>query len=188
MEKRSKRVRMLVIFLCHLLAFQNAFSQQASVQRSLSIVVIEGTGARNVVRQIPARPLTVRVQDAGKPLQGATVTFMSPQTGPSGEFANDSRTFRVITDENGIASAAGFHPNGSEGPYLIQVRAEFQGATANESIAQVNVGQKKGRKKLFAVLGLVVAAGAAIAFRSGGSTPPSTPTITFGGGVVGAPQ
>jgi hypothetical protein len=190
MKRRTKRFQALVVVICHLLALQPAFSQQAGVQRGLKIVIVEGGGARNVVRQIPPRPLAVRILDANdQPVAGATVDFSAPQVGPSGEFANDSRSYSVTSDQDGLAVASGYHPNSIEGPYQIRVRAEFQGQTASELIPQTNIAQKKGRGKLYAIIGIVGAAAAAIAFRGGSNgSSGNAPTITFGGGAVGAPR
>src|SRR5262249_904930 len=126
------------------------------------------------------------------PVAGATVVFSSPAVGPSGEFANDSRALRVITDQDGLASAGALHPNSLTGSYQIRVTAEFQGETAIAAISQTNVGGKKGHGKWMGVAAIVAAAaGAAVAFRNkdNGQTSTSTgPTITFGGSAVGAPK
>lgn len=189
--------RVLVAIVCQLLVLQPVFGQQVNGQRGLRIVVVEGAGARNVVQQIAARPLLVRVHDAdNQPIAGAIVEFNAPDNGPSAVFENDSRTMIVTTDNDGLASAGTLHPNGISGSYSIRVRAEFEGQRAVAAIQQSNVEQGRGRGKMIAILGIVAAAvGAAIAVRSGGGdgpdepeATPSTPTITFGGAAVGAPK
>src|SRR5687767_9232622 len=115
--------RFLIVMICQLLVLQPAFGQQANEQSALRIVVVEGAAARNVVQQIPARPIRVRIHDASnRPVPGATVEFSSPETGPSAEFENDSRTITVTTDNEGVASAGTLHPNGITGMYSIRVR------------------------------------------------------------------
>jgi hypothetical protein len=182
------------VLMCGLLALQPAFGIQAGAQAGLRIVVVEGGDARNVVQQIPAQPLIVRIEDASnRPVDGATVVFTAPQAGPSGEFENGSNTLSVITGPDGLAVARDYHPNVLTGSYQIQVRAEFQGQTATTAIAQRNIAAaRRGRGKLIAILAIAGAAvGAVIAARSGGDDGPgetaTPPTITFGGGAVGAP-
>lgn len=182
--------RLLAVVLCHALVTQAVLGQQP-----LQIRVLQGDGAKNIVQQIAARPITVRVEDSqGRPVVGARVVFTSPQVGPSGEFSNDLRTLEMTTDSRGTASADHYHPDGSVGPYVINVVAEFQNQTARAQIKQENVAQGKGHGKLIAILAIGGAAVAAIVAASlnknGGGTTPSTggPTITLGGtSTVGAP-
>lgn len=188
---RKNYWRVPLVALCQLLLLQTAFGQaQAGGQRNLRIVVTQGDAARNVVQQIPARPLLIRVEDGtGNPVAGVTVVFTAPSVGPSGEFADDSRTVRVMTGPDGLASAGVFHPNANTGSYQIRVTAELQGEMASAVISQTNIAEKKGRGKLIAALAIAAAAaGAAIAYsrKNGGSS--DTPTITFGGAAVGAPR
>jgi hypothetical protein len=185
--------RLLAFILCFLLAVPFSLAQQ-----SLRIVVVEGSDARNVMQQIAPRPLTVRVEDsAGRPVAGAAVIFTSPQTGASGEFANNARTLEVTTNAGGVASAVNYHPNAIAGAYDIEVRAQFQNQTASARIPQENIAQRKSRGRLLAIL---LVAGAVAAAVIGSSlkkenapapvpvTPDNTPSITLGGGAVGAPS
>ena len=188
---RQKCWQSIVVLICQLLALEPLLAQQPGAQGGLRIVIVEGAAARNVVQQIAPRPLVVRIDDANnRAVSGAVVVFTAPEGGPSGEFANDSRIARVTTGPDGLAVAGTYHPNGIEGGYQIQVRAEFQGQMTTTTIAQANVAQKKGHGKLIAILAIGgAAAAAAIASRSGSSsTTSNTPTITFGGAAVGAPK
>src|ERR1035437_2705000 len=55
----------------------------------LNIVVVEGEGAINNVRQRAARAPVVRVEEQNhKPIAGAAVAFTLPTGGASGEFSN----------------------------------------------------------------------------------------------------
>jgi hypothetical protein len=184
---REKCWQLLAITLCQLLVLQPAFPQGSAPR--LKITVLGGAGAKNVVQQIAAKPIIVRVEDENsRPVAGATVVLTAPERGPSGAFTNDSSTIRLTTDTDGIANAGTFHPNAFAGKYQIQARAEFQGQNATASIAQQNTGQRQGHGKLIAIVALTGAAAAAAvaAARKGGST--SLPTITFGGAAVGAPK
>jgi len=183
--------RLLAVVLCHLLLAQAVLGQQG---QALNIRILEGGGAKNVVQQIAARPITVQVENSqGRPVVGARVIFTSPQNGPSGEFSNDLRTLELITDSRGRASADHYHPNASVGSYNINVSAQFQDQMAMIQIPQQNVGQGKSHKKLIAILAIGGAAAAAIVASSlknnsgGTSTSTTPPTITLGGNTVGAP-
>ena len=200
-------VRFFVSILCFVFLAQSSFAQ-ADV--GLRIQVMQGNEARNVVEQIPAVPVTVRVTDRNnRPIPGATVVFASPETGPSGDFANGLTTISTVTDENGLAVAREFRPNDVEGSYQIRVRAEYLGENAATTIRQTNASAKKSKGKLIAIMaaaGAAGIAGAAFAGRGGSggssgnpssgtaptpSTPvpsSSTPTITFGGSSVGGPK
>jgi hypothetical protein len=178
--------RLLALALCHLIAVQPILSQQ-----NIRIVVVEGRGARHVVQQTAA-PITVRVEDlSGRALVGATVTFVSPQGGPSGEFGNDQRTIVATTDSGGVASTGSYHPNDIAGAYNIAVRAELQNQVATIQIPQENISRGKGHGKLIAILviaGAAVAAVVASSLKKDGPQQPTTPpTITPGTSTVGAP-
>lgn len=181
--------RVFIGAMCLSLALEPSYGRQAG----LKIVVVEGENARNVTEEIPLTPLSVRLEAANsEPVANATVVFTSPDSGPSGQFANDSRTFSVVTNEDGVATARGYHPNSIAGNYSIRVRATFQGQIAARDIAQRNIAPGQGNLgKRIAIIAIVgAAAGAVIAAARHGSSSSSssTPTITLGGGAVGAPR
>ncbi len=184
--------RVLIGALCCTVALQPGYAQQREGQVGLKIVVVEGANAKNTTQEIPLRPLTVRVEAINnQPVPNATVGFAAPEAGPSGEFANDSHTFSATTNEDGLATARGYHPNAITGAYTIKVRAVWRGETATVEIPQSNVAPGHGglgkRIAIIAIAG--AAAGAVIAARGHGSSSNSNaPTITFGGGAVGAPR
>jgi hypothetical protein len=192
--------RFTIVALCVLLVAQSLFASQEAV--GLRIQVVQGEDARNVLEQIPANPITVRVTDRNnRPIPGASVTFTSPTSGPSGDFVNGLTNFTTMTDENGTAVAREYRPNDVAGAYQIRVRAEYLGEIATTSIHQTNGATKKSTGKLIAIVavaGIAGVAGAAFAARGGGSsssptTPtspnsPSVPTISFGGATVSGPK
>jgi len=186
--------RPVMAVICCFLPLMPVYGQQGEGQLGLKIIVVEGANARNLTQEIPLTPITVRVETAtNKPVPNATVVFTSPESGASGEFANDSRIFSVNTNDEGLAIARGYHPNSITGAYSIQVRSTWNGETATTQIRQTNVapgqGGLKKRIALVAIAGAVVAA--IIAARGGSSSSGntnSTPTITLGGGAVGAPR
>ena len=195
-ETKERRRRLLLAVLCELLVLYAGLPPpsiaQATAQAKLRVVVVEGEGAKNVAQQIAAKQLTVRVLDANnRSVEGAAVTFIAPANGPSGDFTNDSKSIRILTDTDGVANAGPYHPNGATGAYLIQVRVEFERALATVNISQMNVVQGKSHKKMIAIIAIAgAAAGAALAVHGSSSSSGSSgaPTITLGGTAVGAPK
>jgi hypothetical protein len=191
-----------------LLTFCLWANAQAQVAPMLNLVVIEGEGAINNVRQRTAREPIVQVQDENhKPIAGAIVTFTLPSRGASGVFANGSQTLTVTTDQQGQAVARGLRPNTVKGQMQIRVNASHNGQTATTNITQTNAvvaaaagaaahGAVSGKLiAVLAVVGAAAAGGAVYATRSGGSngTPNPTPsapvtTVAAGSGQVGPPR
>jgi len=196
-------MRLLAVGLSGLLILQTlavpATAQEAGVGQ-LNLVIIEGEGATNNIRQRTAREPIVQVEDENhKPVAGAAVVFLLPDQGASGTFANGSHMLTVTTDAQGRAIAHGFHPNNVSGQLNMRVSASFQGKTATATISQTNVAAAAAAAagisvKLIVILAIAgaAAAGAAIAATRGGSSTPAataaTATITPGTGTVGAPH
>jgi hypothetical protein len=193
-HKNKNGWRAPLVLICCLLALQPVYGQQGEGQLGLKIVVVEGANAKNVTEEIPLTPVTVRVETANnQPVPNATVQFTSPESGPSGEFANDARSFSVTSNEEGLATARGYHPNSITGSYSIRVRATWRSEVATRDIPQRNVAPGQGglgkRIAIIAIAG--AAAGAIIAAtrsHSSSGSSSSVPTITLGGGAVGAPR
>ena len=114
-------------------------AQTAPQPGKLHIVIVEGEGAINNIRQRVAREPIVQVEDENrKPVAGAAVTFLLPQQGPGATFANGARSTTLLTDNNGRAVARGLQPNNVNGKYEIRVNASHQGRTASAIITQTN--------------------------------------------------
>jgi hypothetical protein len=173
----------------------------------LNLVVVEGDGAINNIRQRTAREPIVQVEDENhKPVAGAVVVFLLPNQGAGGTFANGAHSLTVIADEQGRAVARGLRPNTGQGQFQIHVNASFNGQTASATLTQTNALSAAGAAvaggisaKLIAALitvGAAAAAGGAYyATHSGGggsnntSTPtPTATSIAAGVGTVGAPR
>lgn len=176
----------------------------------LNIVIVEGDGAINNIRQRTAREPIVQVEDENhKPVAGAAVVFALPGQGAGGTFAGGSHTLSVVTDSQGRAVAHGFHPNNVQGQYQIRVTASNSGQSASANISQSNVLLAGGAGttaaaggisgKLIAVIVIVAAAAAAggayAATHSGGGSGSGAMipagaaiTITPGAGLVGPPK
>ena len=201
-------MRPLAVGLSCLLILQTlavpAVAQEAAAGQ-LNLVIVEGDGATNNIRQRTAREPIVQVEDENhKPVAGAAVVFLLPDQGASGTFANGSHTLTVMTDAQGRAIAHGFHPNNVSGQFNMHVSASFQGKTATATISQTNVAAAAAAGAagagisvklivILAIAGAAAAGGAIAATRGGSSSTPSTPattttTITPGTGTVGAPH
>ena len=172
----------------------------------LNIVIVEGDGAINNVRQRTAREPIVEVQDENhKPVAGAAVVSALSDQGAGGSFAGGSHSLTVVTDSQGRAVAHGFHPNNIQGQYQIHVTASQAGQTAvatisgtNAAAAGVAVGAVAAgiSAKLIAVVVVAAAAAAAggayYASHNGGGGSSAAAVapigITAGAGTVGPPR
>ena len=165
----------------------------------LNIVIVEGDGAINNIKQRTVREPIVEVQDENhKPVAGATVLFALPGNGPSAAFAQAGRTATFITDQNGRVVARGLQTNHVTGKFQMRVTASSQGRTATTVITQTNVASAVAGTavatglslKLILAIVAVAAAGAAggayAATHTGTTTKPGT-TITLGSPTVGPP-
>ena len=184
-------VKSLCIGLSFLIAFPPLHAQ--TLPTELNIVVVEGEGAINNVRQRVARAPVVRVEDQNhKPIAGAAVVFTLPTEGATGEFSNGAKSLTMITDNQGTAVAQGLRLNQLAGKMPIHVNVSYRGLTARTSITQSSVlppGAKAssssggGHGALIAVLVVLGAAaaggGAYFATRKSTSSP--------GAGVVNPP-
>jgi hypothetical protein len=172
-------------------------AQQAEPVRQLNIVIVEGEGAVNNLRQRVVREPIVRVEDQNhKPVAGAVVSFLLPNDGSGGTFANGSKLLTVTTDDHGLAAARGMRPGATAGQYQIRVTASVGTVTATATISQAYAaGAAAGGAaisgKWIAILAVAggVAAGVAIALTRGGGNSASTATaLSPGSATVGAPH
>ena len=177
-------------------------AQETPPPAELNIVVVEGEGAINHVRQRASRDPMVRIEDENhRPLTGATVVFTLPTDGASGEF-NGSKSTTLVTDKQGQVTARGLKVNQVPGQLQIHVNASYQGVRARTTITQFNMqvpGVKAGGSgKVIAILAIVggAAAGGAFAAMHKSGTSPSSATvspaaaiiITPGASTVGPPR
>ena len=183
-----------------LIAVLTGFALLANAQDTLAklnIVVVEGEGSINNIRQRTAREPIVEVQDENhKPVAGAAVLFALPDSGASGSFAGGLHTITVLSDSQGRAVARGFRPNHVTGRFQIKVTATSQGRTAITAIAQSNaVGAAAAATvagisvKLITIIAISAAAAAGgIVAGVKATQGHSGTTITPGTGTVGAPH
>jgi len=189
----------------YLLVFQlvcaPTYAQDQPAPAKLNIVIVEGEGAINSVRQRVAREPVVQVEDENrKPIAGAAITFLLPNQGAGASFANGAKSLTVLTDDKGQAVARGLRPNNVNGQYQVRVNASFRGQTASNTVTQTNAisaaavagGISAKVLIILAVVAGAAVAGGVVAATSGGNgnnTPGAPPTvITPGTPSVGAPQ
>jgi hypothetical protein len=168
----------------------------------IRIVIIEGEGAINNVRQRVAREPIIQVEDENrKPVAGAAVTFLLPNQGAGASFANGAQSLTITTDAQGRAAARGLRPNNVNGKYEIRVNASHQNRTDSAVINQTNAISAAAAAGISAkVIAIIVAAGAAAAAGAvvatrggngngnGGGAGPTPTVIVPGTPTVGGPQ
>ena len=169
----------------------------AAQQDRIILVVEGGNDAINNIKQRTARETIVQVQDENhRPIAGAAVAFLLPDSGPGGVFPNGAKSASVVTGSDGRAVMPRLTPNNSAGQFQIRVNASYRGQQASTTINQQNVAAAAAAKhgwfsgKVIAIVAGVAAAGAAAgavaATRGGGSTPSAT--ISPGTASIGAPH
>jgi len=154
----------------------------------LKVVIVEGQGAINNIQQHRAKEPVVQVTDANNtPIEGATVSFLLPDTGASGFFGTTNRLLTIQTDAKGQAIGHGLRPNSVAGRFQIRVTASYRGETASAMIAQINAtpagATKGGGSKKFLIIALIggaAAGGAAAALGHKSGSPQSVASIPAG--------
>ncbi len=170
---------------------------------SLNLKTVEGEGATYAPGSRATRGVGVLVTDeAGRPVDGAIVSFTLPMTGPSGEFASGGRTEIVTTKADGRASVWGMRWNRVAGPFEIRVGAVKGQARAGITLTQnlagepsktsapSNLGGGGSHKWLWIGLGGAAAVGGAVAagFAAKGSSGSSGPSASTAAVQIGAPS
>lgn len=192
----SNRLRNAALALA-LLSAARAAADEVSV---LQIRVVEGEGSVHRCGSRSATGLVVEVTDeAGKPVEGATVSYRMPEEGSGGVFADGLSTTVVPTGTSGRAEVRGIRWNSKPGPVNIRVTAAKGGARAGAAIfvylSDTAVAPSKAHRGLkwlaIGILAIGAAGGAAYALsgrlkNSQAAAPPPTPlsigapTITVG--------
>lgn len=72
------------------------------------------------------------MEETNAPVNGASVTFFLPDTGPNAEFGADARVLAILTDSRGQAMAQGLIPNATAGKHEIRVVASYRWETATQ--------------------------------------------------------
>lgn len=165
-----------------------------AAKSEFTIETVEGNGAINSIRLHRGHDPVVRLMDAdGKPIAGATVTFLLPATGASGSFGDGGQSLTVPTGEDGTATGRGLRPNAIAGQFQIRVVASWRGTPESATLSETNVEPDlhAGRSKKIAIavviagaaIGGVVAAASHKSSSNSGSTSPGTTTSTAPGSI-----
>ena len=195
---------------CLALPYPQVVSAQEPAVHKLNLVIVEGDGAINNIRQRTAREPIVQVEDENhKPVAGAAVVFLLPEHGSGGTFSSGGHSLTVNTNAQGQAAAKGIRLNNVQGQFQIQVTATFNGMTASATISQsiavgaatagagAGAGVAAGLSAKAIVLIVVAAAaatagGAYAATHAGGggnaAAAAAATTIAAGTGTVGPPH
>jgi hypothetical protein len=157
----------LLIFRCQL---------RAQNPPSLQIHLVEGEGSTYPVGSRATRGITIQIMDgAGKPVDGATVSFRLPDTGPGGTFSNGSKTEILTTRADGRVSVWGMKWNRQAGAFEVRITATKGQARAGtvcsqhltETTGPLAKSGSSGHKWLWiALVAGAAGAGAAVAARS----------------------
>jgi hypothetical protein len=104
---------------------------------SLQLKVVEGDGAIYAPGSRATRGVGVVVTDENdRPVEGATVGFALPMSGPGGDFASGDKTEFITTKADGLAAAWGMRWNRTAGPFEIRVAAVKGQAKASITVTQ----------------------------------------------------
>ncbi|HEV3199441.1 MAG TPA: hypothetical protein VGZ73_16165 [Bryobacteraceae bacterium] len=179
---------------------------QTTLPTELNIVVVQGEGALNKVRQRVTQEPIIQVEDENhKPISGAAVVFTLPTEGATGDFGNGSKTLTVLTDSRGQAAAQGLRVNQFPGKLPIHINVSYRGLTARTNITQFDEGPPVAAKgggghgaliAILVIVGAGAAGGAFFALRkntnnSGSATinpPPVSIGVTPGTGTITGPH
>ncbi len=183
-----------------------ALAWGADAPTILTIRVAEGDGAAYPIGSRATRGLTVLVADeAGRPVEGATVSFTLPAEGPGGVFSTGGRTEIAATHADGRAAVWGMRWNRTAGPFEIRITAvkgqARAGVVSSQSLSNAPLARDAGAEKAraargghkllwisLAVAGAAVAGVAGVAARKPSTAAASsitplkigTPTISLG--------
>ncbi len=168
---------------------------------SLQLRVEEGDSATYPLGSRATRGITVLVNDeAGNPVGGASVSFGLPETGPTGVFADGSRSELVATTADGRASVWGMRWNRQAGSFNLRITAGKGVARAGTVVAirltdapgpaaggsgQIGGSSQLGSGHKWLWMGLAAAGaagvGIAVALRGGGSSGSCSSTVVLPG-------
>jgi hypothetical protein len=168
-------------------------AQDSPAAPKLNIVLISGDTAINNIKSRTARETIVEVRDENnKPIAGAAVVFLLPDSGPGLVSSNGSRMISTVTDAKGRAAARGLKPNGQTGQYNIQVRANFQQSFGQIVVSQSNIlatgAAISGLTATLIAVGVAAAAGTAYAVTRDNGPGRSSVGLNPGTPSAGAPR
>lgn len=177
----------------------NPVDNQGLKPPPLKIYVLEGEGALNSIPLQRSVTPVVEVRDErDRVIEGATVEFRLPVSGPGGVFPGNRTFFSLRTNAQGQA-AAPFIVNNLPGKFEINISATSGSSEGRAVIRQTNTGETYvgppipktpmyKRWTTWAIIGGAVGAGLGLYFglRDSGSSTPVV--IRPGGPIVGGPR
>jgi Bacterial Ig-like domain (group 1) len=154
------RLKSALAVLCSTsLLCTSVLAQQAqadSNNQSLQLFVLRGENAQNNIKKGRATKAVVEVRDRNnKPVAGAAVLFLLPDSGPGGSFVGGAQSATVTTDSAGQASVT-YTPNHVAGDFNVRVTVKDSNVSA--SIHQRNEAAASAGLSTTAIVLLTVAA------------------------------
>ncbi len=175
-----------------LLAIGPASGQRLPGQ-ALRVIALEGTNAVNNLPLMTVTPPVIEIRDESeKPIEGATVTFKAPTSGPGATF-DGAPSYTGLTDQRGQIGVPSYRVNGKPGRFSIAVTATHEGRSGMLLINQTNsateIAERKSGKRKWVLIGVAVGVGAGVGIYLGTHGGSPTP-ISVGTGpvVIGAPR
>jgi hypothetical protein len=187
------RISVVLLLLCLTLAAQND-------PAILLIRIVEGEGAVYPIGSRATRGITIQVTDeAGKPVDSATVNFQLPNDGPGGTFSSGMRTEMVNTGADGRANAWGMQWSRATGPFDVHItvsKGEARAATVcrltlENAVADAGPIRTRGssHKKIWIGVGVATAAFVGVAAIAGhGASSTTTAAATVNAPQIGMPS
>jgi len=179
-----------------------AFAVCANASVIVQVRVVEGEGATYRTGSRATRGITVLVTDeAGQPVNMASVSFRLPDQGATGTFNSGLRTEVVTTGPDGRASVWGMQWNKTPGTVQVRITAVQDQARAgiistqylSESVAAGAGGEgvfkasHGGHKWIWLATAAAAAGGAGFAFLRSQSSSSATANPAVAGLSIGAP-
>jgi hypothetical protein len=143
---------------------------------TLQIKIVEGDRAVYAIGSRATRGVTVEISDdTGRAVEGATVSFRLPESGPGGTFSNGGRTEIATTRADGRVAVWGMQWNRTEGAFEVRITAAKGAARAGticamtlspatrDSAASSKPRGSGGHKLAWILLGIAGAAGGGLA-------------------------
>jgi hypothetical protein len=170
------------------------YAQQAADQpQQYQLYVVRGENAQNNIKKGRATKAVVEVRDRNnKPVAGAAVLFLLPDSGPGGSFVGGAQSATVSTDSAGQAAIT-YQPNSVPGNFDIKVSVKDSNSTTK--ISQTNLAAVGAGLSTAALVWMIVGAGAGIGLGvglatsgGGGSSSTNPVTLTPGGPVITPPK
>jgi hypothetical protein len=185
-----------------LLGIAPATTLKAQDPAILQVHVVEGDAAVYAIGSRATKGISIQVTDeTGRPVDGATISFRLPDNGPTGAFANGSKTEIATTRPDGRASAWGMQWNRSPGLLEIRITAVKGQTRAGILCSQYLTDAPEAKtnaagshslggshKWLWIAVAVAGAAGGAIAAVAIGGKTSSAPAASTAAVTIGTPS